>query len=141
MKAVIDASVLVSAFLFPESVPGLVFERAGNGQYRLCLSPVLREETKRSLSHPRLQKAYGYSASAVEDWLVRLDARAERFTGVLPDIERVRRDLDDHHVLAAGIAMHAEWIVTGDKDLLTLARYTNISIVTARDFLSLLEKT
>jgi len=38
-SAVVDASVLVSAFLFPESVPGQVIRLAGQGGCMLCISP------------------------------------------------------------------------------------------------------
>ena len=67
-SAVIDASVLVSAFLFRESVPGRVIELAEQNVYTLYLSPILMEEVTRSLHHPRLKKAYGYSDSDVRVW-------------------------------------------------------------------------
>ena len=53
-SAVIDTSVLVSAFLFRESVPGRVLELAEQNVYTLYLSPILMEEVTRSLHHPRL---------------------------------------------------------------------------------------
>ncbi len=56
--AVVDASVLVSAFLFPGSVPGQVVELAERGAYALHLSPILIEEVRRSLRHPWLKRAY-----------------------------------------------------------------------------------
>ena len=40
-SAVIDTSVLVSAFLFRESVPGRVIELAEQNVYTLYLSPIL----------------------------------------------------------------------------------------------------
>ena len=48
-SAVIDTSVLVSAFLFRESVPGRVIELAERNVYTLYLSPILIEEVARSL--------------------------------------------------------------------------------------------
>jgi len=48
----------------------------------------------------------------------------------------VCRDDKDNVVLACALAGQAEYIVTGDPDLLTLAVFEAIKIVTVRDFLS-----
>ena len=63
-SAVVDASVLVSAFLFPGSLPGRVVAVAGAGAYALHLSPILLEEVRRSLRSPRLKAAYGHTDQA-----------------------------------------------------------------------------
>jgi putative PIN family toxin of toxin-antitoxin system len=57
--------------------------------------------------------------------------------GPLP--KRVCRDKDDDVVLATAIAARADYIVSGDGDLLTLAEYDGIEIVTPRGLLERLE--
>ena len=47
------------------------------------------------------------------------------------------RDPDDDKILACAQQVHADYIVTGDQDLLVLERYVAIPIVTPRDFESL----
>jgi predicted nucleic acid-binding protein len=42
-SAVVDASVLVSAFLFPESVPGRIMRLAAEGGFAMHLSPIMVE--------------------------------------------------------------------------------------------------
>ena len=64
-NAVVDASVLVSAFLFPRSVPGDVIVLAQEELYQLLLSRVLIEEVRRSLMNARLKNSYGYREDAV----------------------------------------------------------------------------
>lgn len=46
------------------------------------------------------------------------------------------RDQDDVIILAAALAANADFIVTGDQDLLTLNEFTGIPIVTPKDFLN-----
>ena len=52
----------------------------------------------------------------------------------LPEIPSICRDPDDDHVIAAALVAHVDFIVTGDKDLLALARHEGVSIITARAF-------
>lgn len=49
------------------------------------------------------------------------------------------RDRNDRHILAAAIIEKADYIVTGDADLLNLKTYNNIPIVQARKLLSLIK--
>ena len=134
-SAVVDASVLVSAFLFPDSTPGRVVALAGQGHYTLIFSPILLEETCRSLRNPRLQNVYGHTNEEIETWCANLHEIGTLLTAALPDIGPVCRDPDDDHVIAAALAAGAKTIVSGDKDLLSLGQYEGVRMVTARDFL------
>ena len=48
----------------------------------------------------------------------------------------VCRDPDDDYALGCAMAGAADYLVTGDADLLTLGKYKGVSIVEAREFLS-----
>jgi len=134
-NAVVDASVLVSAFLFPESVPGQVIRLADQGLYALHVSPILMEEVSRSLKNPRLKKPYGHTDDDVRTWCTELIREIGfLWTKPLPKIGKVCRDPDDDHVIATAMAVKAKWIVTGDLDLLDLGEYKGIRIVKARTF-------
>jgi putative PIN family toxin of toxin-antitoxin system len=134
-SAVVDTSVLVSAFLFPDSVPGRVLKLADQGVYALFFSPVIDEEVRRSLRNSRLRKAYRYTGEKIEAWRAGLYDIGQPVLQPLPDIGPVCRDPDDDHVIAAALVVKAGYIVTGDKDLLSLGQYRNVRILTARAFL------
>ena len=46
----------------------------------------------------------------------------------------VCRDKDDNHVLQIAESISADFIITGDKDLLVLKEYKHIKMVTPRKF-------
>lgn len=138
-SAVVDTSVLVSAFLFPNSVPGRVLALADQGVYALHFSPIILEEFSRSLRNPRLIKTYPYTEENVNQWLDDLHKIGSLVLKPLAELDPVCRDPDDDHVIAAALAVEADTIVTGDKDLLVLAQYQQIRILTARDFLDEIE--
>lgn len=52
--------------------------------------------------------------------------------------EPVCRDADDDALLATALAGHAEFIVSGDKDLLVLGEFQGVKILSPRQFLELL---
>jgi putative PIN family toxin of toxin-antitoxin system len=135
-SAIVDTSVLVSAFLFPDSVPGRVLTLAvEQGAYALHFSPIILEELRRSLRNPRLRNAYPYSDEKIDAWCAALHEIGSVILRPLPDIGGACRDPDDDHVIAAALAVQADTIVTGDKDLLDMGAYQSIRILTARAFL------
>jgi putative PIN family toxin of toxin-antitoxin system len=134
-SAIVDTSVLVSAFLFPDSVPGRVVALAEQGAYVLHVSPIILEELERSLRNPRLRKSYPYSDTEIDAWCADLHEIGSVIHRSLPERDVVCRDPDDDHVIAAALAVKAYTPVTGDKDLLVLGEYQAIRILTARAFL------
>jgi putative PIN family toxin of toxin-antitoxin system len=134
-SAVVDTSVLVSAFLFPHSVPGRVVALAEQGGYALHFSPIILEELRRSLRNPRLKESYLYGDEKIDAWCADLHEIGSVILRPLPDIGGACRDPDDDHVIAAALAVKADTIVTGDKDLLDMGAYQGIRILTARAFL------
>jgi len=131
MRLVIDTNILVSAFVF-EGKPLELIERAIAGGSELCLSAFIRGELFRIL-----ETKFVYDQQS----LLRVDGYIERNftvvkTGVLPTV--VERDPSDNNILAVAEIVRADYIISGDKDLLDLVSYQKVPIVTADQFLKVL---
>jgi len=111
-----------------------VLRLAHRGKFVLHLSPLLLDETRYALVSTRLQDAYRHGEAAVVAWCAELEEIGRLFSDPLPEIGRVCRDPDDDHVIATALAVGAEAIVTGDRDLLALGQYESVRILTARAF-------
>ncbi len=59
------------------------------------------------------------------------------FTTKTPKIEVVQNDPADNKFIECAMALKAEVIVTGDKHLLTIKKFSNIQILTPKQFLKL----
>lgn len=117
LRVVLDTNVLVSGLAYPGSVPGRIVTAWRQGGLEVVLSHYILDEMVRVL--PRLHR-------------IRLTAREIRDLAdsfmfladvVEPDSARDERIRDpaDQPVLQTLLASHANYLVTGDKDLLALA--------------------
>jgi uncharacterized protein len=136
--AVLDSSVLVSAFLAPNGTPASLLAHARQGAFSLVLSIEILDETARALLRPRIRSRYSYGVDDVEQYRALLGAVAMIVADV-PAIPSTVRDPNDDKILACAQAANAAYLVTGDNDLLTLGDYSGIKIVTPRQFLEALE--
>jgi uncharacterized protein len=48
--------------------------------------------------------------------------------------ENICRDKDDNNIIALAASTKADFIITGDKDLLVLKKYRSVRIVSPREF-------
>ncbi len=125
-RVVLDTNVVVSAFLW-EGKPGQLLAIAGEGGIRLFSSRVLQEEARATLDKPRLARAVAMTGLSA----ARIMADYRRLTTVVRTAlleTRFSRDPDDDHVIACAIAARADYIVTGDDDLLVLGAVAGIAI-------------
>lgn len=124
----LDANVLVSAFITPEGVAGRIFDAWKWKQFILVLSPYILDEVERIL----IEKIE-LVRSFVEE---QIDLFYEIAEVVYPlDVVDVKISENDRPVLGTAVAGYAETLVTGDKELLALVEYRGISIITPRGFI------
>lgn len=129
LRLVLDTNVLLSGIAYPASVPGKIVAAWRHGSIDVLLSAYILDELRRVL--PRLTHRHGLTADEIEDLVDALSIQAE-IIEPQPGFEPDLRDLDDQPVLGTLLAAFetsdADYLVTGDKDLLVLAeRYPVIS--------------
>jgi putative PIN family toxin of toxin-antitoxin system len=141
LRVVLDTNVLVSALMKPGSVPDLLLTRfVRHSTFELVLSTAILEELRRVVGYPAVRKRIHASDEELELWLQMLDLLSTpvEVTTRLPGI---LRDADDEPILATAVDGRADFIVTGDDDLLALGGHDRIRIVTPRAFLDRLNRT
>jgi uncharacterized protein len=134
IRVVADTNTILSGFLW-RGLPGKFLDLAINQEFLLLSSVDLLEELEEVISRPKFSKSFAEAKFSPNDLLLRFRAFVE-ITEITQQANIVIRDLDDIPVLDCALSGQADYIVTGDKDLLVLERFHNSSIVTVREFLS-----
>ncbi len=138
LKAVLDTSILVSAFLKHEGVNAKVL-LGGKDQYELFLSEDILAETQLVLlTYERIRKKYHYSDDEAFEYLATLRVVAKQVLKKLPEIKVIEKDPKDDPVLACALKVGADYVVSKDDHLKDLKEYRGIRIVSSQEFLELL---
>jgi hypothetical protein len=137
IRAVVDTNVFVSGLMGRVSPPRQIVDSWRGGLFVLVTSRYLVRELTAVLTYPKIVTRIHLKQSEMDAILAlvfsALDAESEGLT--LPG---VTRDPKDDAVVACAVAGRADYIVSGDKDLLSLETYEGIEIVTPRQFLDIL---
>ncbi len=139
MRAVLDTNVIVSAVIVPDGVPATILDFRAL-KFTLVTSVILLDELEGVLLRPRIAARTGWN-----DERRRLFLSELRLNAVVVEpkerLQIVAEDPADDRVLEAAVEGHADFIVSGDSDLLQVGLFRGTSIVTPRQFLTLIEQT
>jgi uncharacterized protein len=128
LRVVLDTNVLVSGLAYPTSVPGRIVGVWRGGGLDVVLSRYILDELSRVLQRlNRMQLSAGEIRDLVDSLMFLADI-------VEPESSQDAslRDPADQQVLGTLLASKADYLITGDKDLLALA--DKYSIVTPAAF-------
>ena len=133
IKAVLDTNILLSS-LFWKGQPRKIVDLAIENKFRAVTSADILEELKCVLEEDFSQVPYDARERILRDIL-------SYSVLIIPKKITVKnlRDFQDTKIIACALEAEAEYIVTGDKDLLVLKEYARIKITTAREFLEALK--
>ena len=135
-RVVVDTNIFISA-LFWKGTPGKAVETFGAKRAILLLSLDIVGELENKLNSAKFAArilAIGRTPAQIVGDFRRL---AEMVTPVLAP-EGIVRDRKDRMILAAALGGHADYVVSGDKDLTDLRQYEGVHILTPAQYLETL---
>lgn len=141
MRVLIDTNVIISYLLSNVHKKGAIHEiMVGlvSGEFTLLLPETLLEEIVQTVQlKPRLSSRI--SPKDLQEFVTVLQEFGETIPRIDQPIPEMTRDPKDDYLLAYAFVGVADYLVTGDKDLLVLKDIiTDISIVTPRQFSDIL---
>jgi putative PIN family toxin of toxin-antitoxin system len=140
-RAVLDTNVLVSALMNPASPPGLLLDRwISERAFELLMSAEALAELSRVLRYPSVRRRIGMDDALLDRRIAMIDTLASHVEAGRAGAGIVR-DPDDEIILALAMAGRADFIVTGDDDLLSLVAFRGTGIVKPREFLALIDQS
>ena len=128
MRAVFDTNVLIAAFLTEGLCSGLLI-RARKQAFNLVLCDDIIREFEGILT-----KKFKLTSTDISEMSVIVTEAASEILHKLNPIPNICRDPNDDMIIACAIDATADYIVTGDEDLLILKKYKEIIIINPRNF-------
>jgi putative PIN family toxin of toxin-antitoxin system len=128
LRVVFDTNIFISAFVIPGGKAEEVYLRVLRGDFDLCSSVAILTETAQ-----KLREKFGWP----EYQIVRLLKAISKVATVIktrPHLH-VLADEPDNRILECAVEAAADFIVTGDKHLLTLKNFQDIRIITFPTYL------
>lgn len=129
MNVLIDTNVLLSAALRDRRPEHAVLYVATQDDCKWLVTPEILVEYTEVLRRPK----FGLTGETLEQWSKLLDMRTVDM-GNPPATVDFPRDPKDAMFLAAAVAFDADFLITGDKDLLEARDIVTTRIVTVADF-------
>ena len=139
MRVVLDTGIMIAALITKDTPPDRIYQAWRKRRFELVTSEWQLEEFRRVSRYPKLRK---YLQPIEAGNLVNGLRHQALLLGDLPDVE-LSADPDDNPLLAMAMAIagEADYLVSGDKrDVLSLKNVGKTRIITARRFLTILQK-
>ena len=136
LRTLLDTNQLVSSLISSKGLQRQLIDAWRGRAFLLLLVPGQVDEVSEVLARPKIARKYRVRSGDRQAFLELLRAEAillphERAPGVC-------RDPDDDYLLGCAALGGADYLVTGDDDLLAIGRYRDVVIVDARTFFSVL---
>jgi putative PIN family toxin of toxin-antitoxin system len=130
LKAVFDTNIFISAFIVPGGQAEDAFLLALKRKFTLYSSISILAETAQKLT-----EKFGWQENNIEKLInfiskIAIVIKTEPYLHVLSDEP-------DNRILECAAKVGADFIVTGDKHLLSLQKFQGISILGLSDFLEI----
>lgn len=140
LKVVIDTNLLISAIIIPQTNPDKIIQAWEKDIFILLISQQLISELEDVISRKKFLNYHAAFKERGEELIASLKAAAETVDPLpVTKLPVHSRDSKDDYLLAASLGGKADYLITGDEDLLVLSsnpELGKLKIVTVRQFLS-----
>jgi putative PIN family toxin of toxin-antitoxin system len=140
-SAVVDSNVFISALLSTRGAPFQIVELFRDGHIRVFMAHGQLTELNDVLDRPFLTHKLNVPRERIIDLLELIEELVER-VDPLATLPVQVRDPKDEVILGAALASEADFLVSGDNDLLALAgdpAVGRLQIADPRQFLNIIE--
>jgi putative PIN family toxin of toxin-antitoxin system len=131
LRVTLDTNVIISGF-YRSGNPRRILDLAQSGAITIAVSKPILEEVADVLKREK----FGWSAGEVNYALDRL-LEVARVVEPKNRLDVVKADPDDNHILECAVASGSDYLVTGDKHLLEIGKYSGVRIVTPAEFVEI----
>ncbi|MBM4431340.1 MAG: putative toxin-antitoxin system toxin component, PIN family [Chloroflexi bacterium] len=131
VRVVLDTNVLVSGLIAESGPPRALVDAWLDGQYTLISSLYQVQELNHVLSYPRIRERLRLEHAEIDAILATLLCEAELVAGHLA-MPSVTRDPKDDPLVACAVEGKADYLVSGDGDLLVLGECHGTRVVTPK---------
>lgn len=138
LRVVLDTNIIVSGIISSSGNPRRILQAWRQKEFTLLSSEAVIQEVTKVFHYPHLSETYQISESDVQIVVQSLVNDAELLED-LYEVER-SRDPDDNVLLACALEGKADYLVSGDSDLLSIKYYHGTQIRTPKQFLEILER-
>lgn len=140
LLVVVDTNIIVSGLIFKKGSSSNVIKALKNGKFDLIISGPLFSEYKQVLPRKKFTVKYKLTNEEITDFIVLVDSITKKATPLNKLPVKVR-DSKDEIVLKTAMGGEADYLVTGDNDLLILngnPALGKLKIISVKDFLKIL---
>jgi len=138
--ATLDTNILASGFRKledPTSTPSRIVGHWIVGNFELACSEFILDELSRTLNNRYFRR---YLSEHEISNALRMVRDESTMVPITVDVSGITTHPEDDLVLACAVSAGARYLVTGDRALLNLGEYLGVTIISARDFLEVLEQ-
>jgi uncharacterized protein len=133
LRAIFDTNVLIAAFI-AEGVCSKILRRGRSRQFSLLTCSFIIQEFQRIL-----RRKFGATRKEIQKATLLIREAVQTEVQSSEEIHGICRDPDDDQILACAVAAEADYLVTGDEDLLVLKEFRKIRIIKPKNFELLFE--
>jgi putative PIN family toxin of toxin-antitoxin system len=131
MKLVLDPNIFISAFYWGGN-PQKILSRIIEGIDELYISNEILDEIIAVMERPQFK-----TNDEIIDKYIKTIEKIGKKVFTEGKIKGICRDKDDDNKIECGIVCKADFIITGDDDLLVLEKYQDVQIITPKGYLQI----